>query len=185
MIETYNNALSKETCDYLIDIFETNKTEKVESVDGVEIFDQFELTWDYEITKSLVSVVKKITTLYFKKYDPHNIISGITPLEKYEAFRIKRYPTNKGRFPLHIDSATHMNCPRFLNFLFYLNDSDGATSFKMYNGDVDVSPTAGSLCVFPPYWMFPHEGKVSTTGYKYIMNTYLHWNQHESLYKVV
>jgi hypothetical protein len=35
------------------------------------------------------------------------------------------------------------------------------------------------VVVFPPYWLFPHEGTPVIEGEKYIMSTYCLWNWNE------
>ena len=58
-------------------------------------------------------------------------------------------------------------------FLWYLNDVErgGATRFPGLG--VEVAARAGRLLIFPPYWMFQHEGLPPESGDKYILSTYL------------
>ena len=86
---------------------------------------------------------------------------------------LKRYAAERNeRFQLHFDSVNEV-CDRYLVFLWYLNDvhDAGQTSFPLL--DLHVAPRAGRLLVFPPYWMFAHEGRASPTQDKYILSTYL------------
>ena len=85
----------------------------------------------------------------------------------------RRYAAERNeRFQLHFDSVNEV-CDRYLVFLWYLNDvhDAGQTSFPLL--DLHVAPRAGRLLVFPPYWMFAHEGRASPTQDKYILSTYL------------
>jgi hypothetical protein len=36
-----------------------------------------------------------------------------------------------------------------------------------------VKPAAGRLLMFPPYWMYQHEGVAPHSGDKFILSTYL------------
>ena len=86
---------------------------------------------------------------------------------------IKRYRPGSGeRFQLHFDSVDHL-ANRYLVFLWYLNDvgSGGGTHFP--DLDLEVDARAGRLLVFPPYWMYQHEGLPPLSGDKYILSTYL------------
>ena len=86
---------------------------------------------------------------------------------------VKRYrPGASERFQLHFDSVDHL-ANRYLVFLWYLNDvgNGGATRFP--DLDLTVEARAGRLLVFPPYWMYQHEGLPPLSGDKYILSTYL------------
>jgi prolyl 4-hydroxylase len=86
---------------------------------------------------------------------------------------MKRYrSTDDERFQLHFDAINHV-ANRYLVLLWYLNDveSGGETYFPQL--DVRVLPQAGRLLIFPPYWMYQHEGRPPVSGDKYIISTYL------------
>jgi hypothetical protein len=86
---------------------------------------------------------------------------------------MKRYrPGAQEGFQLHFDAVNHM-ANRYLVLLWYLNDvaEGGETRFPQL-GTV-VAPRAGRLVVFPPYWMYQHEGAPPVSGDKYIISTYL------------
>ena len=87
--------------------------------------------------------------------------------------RMKRYrPGHAEQFELHFD-AIYEKANRYLVFLWYLNDvaEGGDTRFPML--DCAVRPKAGRLLMFPPYWMYQHEGAPPVSGDKYIVGTYL------------
>jgi prolyl 4-hydroxylase len=86
---------------------------------------------------------------------------------------MKRYrPGQAEQFQLHFDAVNHLS-NRYLVLLWYLNDvaEGGATRFPQLG--VDVAPKTGRLLVFPPYWMYQHEGVQPISGDKYILSTYL------------
>jgi prolyl 4-hydroxylase len=86
---------------------------------------------------------------------------------------MKRYrPGQAEQFQLHFDAVNHL-AHRYLVMLWYLNDvaQGGETRFPQL--DVTVRPKAGRLIVFPPYWMYQHEGVTPVSGDKYILSTYL------------
>jgi hypothetical protein len=86
---------------------------------------------------------------------------------------MKRYrPSTGERFQLHFDSVDHL-ANRFLVFLWYLNDVEHGGATRFPDLGLEVAARAGRLLVFPPYWMFQHEGLPPESGDKYILSTYL------------
>lgn len=86
---------------------------------------------------------------------------------------LKRYrPGHDEQFQLHFDAVNHL-AHRYLVMLWYLNDvaEGGETRFPQL--DISVQARAGRLIVFPPYWMYQHEGVTPVSGDKYILSTYL------------
>jgi len=86
---------------------------------------------------------------------------------------VKRYrPNSTERFQLHFDAINHL-ANRYVVLLWYLNDVErgGATRFPQLG--MEVAARAGRLLMFPPYWMYQHEGLPPESGDKYILSTYL------------
>jgi len=86
---------------------------------------------------------------------------------------MKRYQPGTGdRFQMHFDAIHHV-ANRYLVLLWYLNDvtEGGETHFPQLN--VSVEARAGRLLMFPPYWLYQHEGAPPRSGDKYILSTYL------------
>jgi len=90
---------------------------------------------------------------------------------------MKRYrPGLREQFQLHFDSINHV-ANRYLVVLWYLNDVavGGETRFPQLG--ISVSARAGRLLMFPPFWMYQHEGVAPQSGDKYILSTYLLFEQ--------
>jgi hypothetical protein len=86
---------------------------------------------------------------------------------------LKRYrPGEQERFQLHFDSINHV-ANRYLVLLWYLNDVEQGGETRFPQLDVTVQARAGRLLMFPPYWMYQHEGLPPISGDKYIVSTYL------------
>ena len=86
---------------------------------------------------------------------------------------MKQYrPGGTEKFQLHFDAIHHV-ANRYLVFLWYLNDLDAGGETRFPQLDVTVAPRAGRLLMFPPYWMYQHEGVPPVSGDKYIASTYL------------
>ena len=89
---------------------------------------------------------------------------------------LKRYrPHSAERFQLHFDAINHLSS-RYMVLLWYLNgvERGGGTRFPKLG--VEVAARAGRLLMFPPYWMYKHEGLPPESGDKYILSTYLLFN---------
>jgi hypothetical protein len=92
---------------------------------------------------------------------------------KHSDLTLKRYrPASGERFQLHFDSIYSV-ASRYLVLLWYLNDvqEGGETRFPQLG--ISVRPQTGRLLIFPPYWMYQHEGVPPKSGDKFILSTYL------------
>ena len=83
--------------------------------------------------------------------------------------------TDPGEFyHWHIDGGSHEFAMRQLVAIWYLNDlSDqgGETEFEYQ--DVRITPQAGKLLLFPPFWTHRHRGATLRSGRKYIATTWV------------
>ena len=193
LIKIYDHDLGDEICDYLVCHFEKSssrhkrilrnknpnfteynfsrhakrkdKTKKIFNFLTNKIHDHARPYFNY--------VNKNFDHLY---PDDHSYSHTVFP-NKYgvQRIRIKRYLTgmNEG-FNTHVDVMKLISCPRFLSFLWYLNDVDegGSTIFD----NLKIKPKKGRLVIFPPMWMFPHMGEEPVSNTKYVMSSYLSYN---------
>jgi prolyl 4-hydroxylase len=96
----------------------------------------------------------------------------IPATDRTSEFIIKRYrPDTNENFQPHFDSIGSVS-NRYLVFLWYLNDVTEGGETRFVDLDVNVAPQAGRLLMFPPYWMYQHEGRPPLSGDKYILSTY-------------
>jgi hypothetical protein len=86
---------------------------------------------------------------------------------------LKRYrPNSAERFQLHFDAINHLSS-RYVVLLWYLNDVERGGGTRFPKLGVEIAARAGRLLMFPPYWMYQHEGLPPESGDKYILSTYL------------
>jgi hypothetical protein len=178
LICVYDEVLSRESCDKLINFFEisADKQEKIEN-DAKPNFTQVNLTEHCKISDDIDKLHTMLISSVFaykKKY--YELVDSRCFPEKhnFEQFRIKKYDTSgEQRFDTHVDVQDYSTARRFLSFLFYLNDVDsgGETLFE----GMTIQPRRGRLLVFPPLWMYPHKGCAPISNEKYIISTYLHF----------
>ncbi len=119
---------------------------------------------DQELFRSLNRALSE-----FKQYFP--FFAG--PF-KDNGYAIQR--TDPGEFyHWHIDGGSHEFADRQLVALWYLNDLEagqgGETEFEYQ--DIRITPEAGKLLLFPPFWTHRHRGREVTAGRKYIATTWV------------
>ena len=83
--------------------------------------------------------------------------------------------TDPGEFyHWHIDGGSHEFAQRQLVAIWYLNTlrgQGGETEFQ--HQAVKITPEAGKLLLFPPFWTHLHRGQTLRSGVKYIATTWV------------
>ena len=184
-IKLYDNVISKQDCEEIISLFDSNPDQHEEHNNDLMNFKQINMiqhrdTWSKQID-ILSSAFLKGLEQY--KYECR-IETGVQWPENFsfEEFRIKRYEPGQGVFNLHTDVNDYNSAIRFLVFFVYLNSgSDGGTDFPTLG--VTAPRKQGSMIMFPPLWTYPHAGLMPLKAPKYIVGSYLHYlkDEHESI----
>ena len=171
-IEIYDDALSSENCDKLIDYF--NKSPQGEGMVGDYKVDyiQKKSTELLNITFSLhpftfqliSSTLQEYTDKYVKKY------SLLKHMEKWgvdDGFTLKKFEgEDEGFKSWHTEHC--MTFPkRLLVWMFYLNDAQSGTEFHYYP---NIESKQGRLVIWPAGWTHFHKGVTPNKGVKYIMS---------------
>jgi len=175
-VHVYPKVLPNEVCDQLVSYFEENQ-EKHEHINNNNCpkFTQFNLTQNRENCKVIHDLLVGITFEYKKKYYEYFSNYPLPDKHLLEEFRIKRYNPNSGdKFDTHVDVVNYPSARRFLSFFWYLNTVEDGGNTVFEHGS--IKPCKGSLVIFPPLWMFPHEGQEPISGAKYLLSTYLHYS---------
>jgi len=90
-----------------------------------------------------------------------------------EAISLKRYlPDGRDSFSTHVDVMDDTNSRRFITAILYLNDPGGGET-RFPGLRATVTPSPGRMLVFPPLWLYLHEGLPPRDRAKYILHTYL------------
>ena len=169
------NILPTNLCDYLINLYESDKDNR-ERVDNESkpTFTQLNLN---RYHRKIVSNLYNYFALALDSYKKDVPSSKYLPEIKYiEEFRIKKYEVGGvDRFDEHVDVIDHKSAKRCLAMLFYLNDVEegGKTIFPYHHKE--FTPVKGSDIIFPPTWGYPHLGEPPVSNPKYIMSSYLHY----------
>lgn len=87
-----------------------------------------------------------------------------------EYLQFLNYKPNSGFYRPHVDSGPAS--PRIISAVLYLNDVEegGETHFTKF--DVQVSPKAGRLLLFPSNFAYKHQAKTPISNEKNVMITF-------------
>ena len=175
-----NDALDKDTCSRLIKLFDSQETDQFKERydrDSRPNFTQLNFTKVKHLDPELHKLCEINTLRAIDTYKEHVPEAEWFP-EKYgyEQYRIKHYDhLKKDVFDTHVDNINIASSKRFLIFYWYLNDVDEGGETRFDNLNYEVKPQAGRLVMFPPYWMYPHAGKVPISNSKYLLSSQLNF----------
>jgi len=172
LIRQYNNVIPNAACGWLISAFEGTDV-IIERRNGPQNFDEMNLNKTFP---TIVGAYVRFLQNGLRRYRADfPLETPYFPEIALEEFRVKRYTGETGQqFADHVDVGSLSSAKRYLSFLFYLND-DFEGGETIFYPDTKITPTKGSVVVFPPMWMYPHAGLPVKTGTKYIMSSYLNY----------
>ena len=181
-VRYYDDVISKEWCNKVIDLFEAEKI-PISSKFGFnegnnprKSFTELDIEgkdkWK-DVKETFIKVCRQNFQNFIKDVNiERHHLPVIVDLEN---IRIKKYEANgKDVFKDHVDVIRSQgpSAKRFLVFILYLNDCKGGETYiPRYN--ISSQPKQGRLLMFPPFWTHPHMGKKVQKGNKYIMMSYL------------
>ena len=174
-----DNVLPDDICDELIKLFDESEHKERLEKNGYPNWTNLFICNYPEYRK----VEKKLGNVYLavaRKYQDWSGEYGRhfnTRHFNFEGSNIKKYVGGSDDvYKRHADVASLDTSRRFLAMLFYLND-DFEGGETIFYPEMSIRPKKGSVIVFPPFWLFPHEGTPVITGEKYIMSTYCLWSR--------
>ena len=181
LIRAYDDALSDQQCDYLVEMFEKYSAlqEKQTNGKGQTLTRMNLMESKFSPFKEDLDHLSKVFMSGVKKYKDDLDLQQFQFPKKYgiEAMKIKRYESGgQDPFPFHVDVNNLNNSIRFLVMFIYLtNNEKGETTLKTKD-DLFVSPCKkGTILLFPPYWPWVHQGEEPIKESKYILGSYLHY----------
>tara|TARA_Y100001973_G_C5196748_1_gene334794 strand:+ start:1286 stop:1849 length:564 start_codon:yes stop_codon:yes gene_type:complete len=171
-IGIYDDVLTKEECDIIIDEFENNTDRQIVGTSGGGKIKPnvkkstdigYHVTDDSKTTKIIPYSLEKYLNQYREEYPD---VDRLCEWEFYEVYNVQRYKPNEGFYKPHCE-VTGFNQNRVLVWMYYLNDLDnGGTKFTSYNTIIHAK--RGRLVIWPAYWTHTHCGVISNTQTKYI-----------------
>jgi len=173
-ISIYDDILSKEHCDIIINEFESKLYRQHKGIVGKgkikpKVKKSTDISYNTTEKNDTVSIILSTLRVGINEYrnnypDVDNIGSWtIDPL-----FNIQKYKPNEAYFGSHCETASIKSSKRVLVWMFYLNtvNDNGGTRFPTY--DLTINARMGRLVIWPAYWTHQHHGIVSDTETKYI-----------------
>jgi len=176
-VVSYDDAIPRSLCQEIVRTFEGSAAEQHANGAGVRDGLEHSAWTEINVTRmadpAFQQFFEGMVLEYFSRYNALLKLScPISPVNKLNDLMMKRYrASSQERFQTHFDSI-RQHCNRYLVFLWYLNDVEvgGETWFPEL--ELKISPKAGRLLMFPPYWMFQHAGLAPVSNDKYIISTY-------------
>ena len=174
-IRIYENVMSDEKCQQLIDMFESDtEHHQIQNCGSGATLTQINLLhspdtiWREEVN-NLANVIMNSVEQYKKDC---NIKENQWPKKfGFEPPKIKKYMPGEW-FPEHVDVLDHKTAKRFLVAFLYLDDNKAG---ETHITDVISKCKKGALLLFPPLWPWLHTGMPPIDKPKYIVGSYLHY----------
>ncbi len=177
-IRTYDDALPADFCRRLIEGFEASVQFQAPNGKGyrpaLDDSRWTELNLNRLADPAFLGFFLTQIEQYLARYNADLGLTLPVPFRpRIDRLTMKKYRAATGdRFQPHFDSVDEV-AGRYLVFLWYLNDVHEGGGTRFLDLDVETRPKAGTLLVFPPYWMFQHVGSAPVSNDKYILSTYL------------
>jgi len=181
-IGIYENAFSKDYCDFIIKEFDNNRKEEKHRLIGKDNYFQdssmnvLKHIKDSKLQKQASDhFYKKLNTilgLYVNKY--RQISCELNGNYEIADFKVQRTEPSQGYHIWHSEyDPGPMHNARWGVWTLYLNDIEegGETEFLYQN--YRVKPKTGTVCIFPSYYTHTHRGNPPLKDTKYIITGWL------------
>lgn len=177
-IEIYENALSNESCDEIINYFEklndrcfvlkTPRESHRQDDYFVNLSYHYDLkNWD-KVGEICFSSMKFCVEQYLEKY-------SILRNSDFLMFdiKMKRIPIGGGFHDWHFESRHLQTSNRIVNVQIYLNDvTEGGETEFLYIPK-RIQPKKGNIAIYPAGFTHTHRGNPPISNDKYIINSWL------------
>lgn len=163
LIKIYDNSLTLEQCEYLINLFDTHSSGNIYNLtDNINSSGEVN-----SIHQDILKIVINTRNNYYE-YCHGKVFPESHAFEKFNIIKV----SPEFEKSTIVDIMNYQDARRFLCFTWFLNDNlSGHMNFL----DLTIQPERGKLVVYPPFWMFPHKDTSPVETPKYILKTYLHY----------
>ena len=182
-IQIYDNVLSKESCHYIIEYYDSS-SDKHGGLSGGQIKknikDSMDLGCDFlsprnhmedTINKKVRDAIQIGKNKYKKKFP---FLDEVYYWKIDKGYNIQKYTENQGYHSRHAEVCGPLNSNRMLVWMIYLNNAKSGTRF--YYPTRNIRARRGRLVLWPAYWMHPHSGITPNKGEKYILTGWFSYN---------
>jgi len=183
LVKIYNNAITKDVCDFIIREFETSSNQ-MEGISGAGTNKKVKSSTDLMIHLNLDNSVWSTIYDYLREnllgflveyLEQNNFLTMTGEFSSKSALvrtaqacfgatncghphmQIQRYIGDQGYYVWHHENEGGSTAKRELFFIYYLNDvGGGETEFKFNHQK--VKPETGTLLIAPALWTHKHRG---------------------------
>lgn len=175
-----DQVLPQALCEQLIRLF--RKDERVQAGQVVDHLGRKSASLD-KVSEDLVmapegvwqapyKAVHDAVTTFVSAYAEHSPALQVAPLQ-WPAYKIQRYPRDKGYFTWHFDALGPGAFDRVLGLIIYLNDVKVGGETQFYHQKKQITPVAGRGLLFPAAWTHMHCGVMPTSNSKFIISSFV------------
>lgn len=173
-ISIYENALSDDECDTIINEFDKNKKHQRKGRSGNGKIQKktkmsTDITYSIETDCVTSNILSKSLDDHIQKYitDYPDVDYHMNKWSCVPDYNIQRYNPGEGFYKPHCENCDKLSSYRVLVWMFYLNTvPDGGTLFPTL--EIGIKANKGRLVVWPAYWTHIHMGEISNRYIKYI-----------------
>ena len=171
-IEIYDNALSKESCKFLIDTFDgCGAATPGGTIHGVNVEHKkcLQLDGDLQSADIIGGIVRNSLCKYLVKYEKKfKSIQFCLSWKYHRRYNIQKYDGEEDGYKVwHCEhDPSPLPSLRILAWMYYLNDAQSGTEFMHYP---TIRGKMGRLVMWPAFWTHLHRGELPNKGLKYIM----------------
>ena len=177
-IGIYDNALSPEFCDAIIEAFDHYHRTNAVWCENTQFDNTIAGRFDWALDLSHMSGtmadmperdLNDILMSCFNQYI-HKYGHLVTAAAMYSTTqKIQKTPAGGGYHVWHDENTTMSHCTRKVVWMFYLNDNfeGGETEFLYYHKR--ITPKRGTLLLWPAGMTHAHRGGLVTKGMKYVV----------------
>jgi hypothetical protein len=123
-------------------------------------------------SEHLATLNQSFQQAYLQYVENFPILKSVTELSP-EPYSMLRYdPPNDG-YDWHSDGLDPGLRLRFITQVAYLNDVEEGGETEFLWQEQKVSPTRGSIAIFPSGWTHPHRALAPISGPKYVVTSFL------------
>ena len=182
-IEVYNDALTKEQCEKIIDFINSSDLTPglVQTPLKADLIQSEKDSWDISLNADDTSI--EINDLIFKSLTrciqdykkQHPQIDQLATWRYCQEYNLQKYNPGQAYHSIHCENMNPKSSLRILAWMFYLNTvtDGGGTYFDNY--DLTMNAVQGRCVIWPAYWTHFHRGIVSKTETKYIVTGWMNY----------
>ena len=163
-VKVYDDVVSSEECDRLLEVCSTNEWTEGLTVDGKAGARECSVSFikDKEVDSMIFDLVKKAFTRYREDFIWFNPTSD-------EGYVLLKYEVG-GKYNYHTDQ--HENHNRQVTTIINLNDEYEGGELAIIDDSYKIEMKKGDVIMFPSNFQYPHSIKPIVSGTRYSMITW-------------